>query len=314
MDSMTQSSTGTRLAIVGAGAVGATLAYASLIRGAARSVALYDIDTAKVRAEELDLRQGLQFVPAAHVEGSDDIEICAGADVIAVTAGAKQQPGQSRLDLAASTTALMRTLMPRLVEVAPDAVVIMVTNPVDVITYVAQKLTGLPPGRLFGSGTVLDSARLRGLIATHCGVAVQNVHAYIVGEHGDSEIPLWSTATAGAVPVLDLTTEAERDAMAHDVVRSAYEIIAGKGATSYAIGVSAGRIIEAVLRDEHRVLPVSTLADGHLGIEDVCLSVPSVVGAAGVERQLRVPMTDAEAAGLRASGDSIRAAARSLGF
>ncbi|GAB2611933.1 L-lactate dehydrogenase [Pseudactinotalea suaedae] len=311
---MISSSRGTKLAVVGAGSVGATLAYAAVIQGLSRSVVLYDVNAAKVRAEALDLQQSLQFVPAAHVSGSDDIGICAGADVIAVTAGAKQQPGQTRLDLAASTTSLMRTLMPQLVAVAPDAIIIMVTNPVDVITYVAQKLTGLPPHQLFGSGTVLDSARLRGLIASRCGVAVQNVHAYIVGEHGDSEIPLWSSASVGAIPVTDLIEEAERDQMAHDVVHAAYEIISGKGATSYAIGVSAGRIIEAVLRDEHRVLPVSTMVDGHLGIEDVCLSIPSVVGAGGIERQLHVPMTDREVAGLRASADEIRSVARGLGF
>ncbi|WP_420112945.1 L-lactate dehydrogenase [Pseudactinotalea sp.] len=311
---MIESSTGTKLAVVGAGSVGSTLAYAALIRGLSRSVVLYDVNAAKVRAEALDLRQGLQFVPAAHVEGSDEIEICAGADIIAVTAGAKQQPGQTRLDLAASTTSLMRTLMPQLVEVAPDAVIVMVTNPVDVITYVAQKLTGLPPHQLFGSGTVLDTARLRGLIASRCGVAVQNVHAYIVGEHGDSEIPLWSSAVVGAVPVTDLIDEAERDQMAHDVVHAAYEIITGKGATNYAIGVSAGRIIEAVLRDEHRVLPVSTMADGRHGIEDVCLSIPSVVGRVGIERPLHIPMTDHEVTGLRASADEIRKVARELGF
>lgn len=294
--------------------MGATLAYAALIQGLSRSVALYDVNAAKVRAEALDLQQSLQFVPAAHVEGSDDIDICAGADVIAVTAGAKQQPGQTRLDLAASTTSLMRSLMPKLVEVAPNAVIIMVTNPVDVITYVAQKLTGLPPNQLFGSGTVLDSARLRGLIASRCGVAVQNVHAYIVGEHGDSEIPLWSSAIVGAVPVTELIGEADREQMAHDVVHAAYEIITGKGATNYAIGVSACRIIEAVLRDEHRVLPVSTMVDGHLGIDDVCLSIPSVVGFSGIERQLHVPMTDHEVAGLRASADEIRQVARDLGF
>lgn len=311
---MIESATGTKLAVVGAGSVGSTLAYAALIRGLARSVALYDVNATKVRAEALDLRQGLQFVPAAHVEGSDDIQICTGADIIAVTAGAKQQPGQTRIDLAASTATLMRTLMPQLVEVAPDAIILMVTNPVDVITYVAQKLTGMAPNRLFGSGTVLDSARLRGLIASRCGIAVHNVHATIVGEHGDSEIPLWSTATAGAIPVTELIDETERDQMASDVVHAAYEIIAGKGATNYAIGVSAGRILEAVLRDEHRVLPVSTMVDGYRSIDDVCLSVPSVVGASGIERQLQVPMTDHEVAGLRASADAIRAVARSLGF
>lgn len=311
---MTRRVSTTKVAVVGAGSVGSTLAYATLLRGIARSVALFDIDASKVHAEALDLRQGLQFMPAAEVTGSDDIAVCEGAQVIAVTAGAKQQPGQSRLDLAASTTAMMRSLMPRLVEVAPEAVIIMVTNPVDVVTYVAQQLTGLPSHQLFGSGTVLDSARLRGLIAARCGVAVQNVHAYIVGEHGDSEIPLWSTAVVGAVPVLDLTTAPEREQMSHDVVHAAYEIIRGKGATNYAIGASASRIIEAVIRDERRVLPVSTRVDGFHGIDDVCLSVPTIVGAGGAERRLDVPMSEAEIAGLRSSAASIKQVARDLGF
>ena len=161
---------------------------------------------------------------------------------------------------------------------------------------------------------MLDSARLRGLVAAHCGVAVQNVHAYVVGEHGDSEIPLWSSASIGGVPVTALVPAAERDAMAAEVVGAAYEIIRGKGATNYAIGVSASRIIEAVLRDEKRVLPVSTLLDDYHGISDVCLSVPTVVGAGGAERRLEVPVSDDELAGLRRSADRIRATARGLGF
>ncbi len=311
---VTDSISGPKVAIVGAGSVGSTLAYALLLRGVARHVVLYDIDAGKVRAETLDLRQGLQFMPAAHVDGSDDIDVCADADVVAVTAGAKQQAGQSRLDLAASTTRLMVDLMPRLVQVAPRATYVMVTNPVDVITYVAQKVTDLPPARLFGSGTVLDSARLRGLVAQTCGVAVQSVHAYIVGEHGDSEIPLWSSATVGAVPITDLTTIEQREQMAHDVVHAAYEIIAGKGATNYAIGASASRIIESVLRDERQVLPVSTLLSGTLGLDDVCLSIPTVVGAGGAERPLAPTLSGEELSGLRAGADSLRSAARELGF
>src|SRR5690606_38287120 len=185
----------TKLAVVGAGSVGATLAYAALMRGAARTVALSAIDAPKVEAEALDIGHGIQFMPMADVVGSDDVSVCAGADVVVVTAGAKQKPGQSRLDLAGSTIGLMRTLLPQLVEVAPDAVYLMVTNPVDAVTYAALKISGLPAHQLFGSGTVLDSSRLRYLLAQHTGVAVQNIHAYIVGEHGDSEMPLWSSAT-----------------------------------------------------------------------------------------------------------------------
>lgn len=312
----------TKLAVVGAGAVGATLAYAALMRGAARTVALHDINAAKVEAEALDLQHGVQFVPQAEVLGSDDIAVCADADVVVVTAGAKQKPGQSRIDLAGATIELMKKILPPLVEVAPDAVYIMVTNPVDVVTYASLKISGLPPQQMFGSGTVLDSSRLRYLIAEHCGVAVQNVHAYIAGEHGDSEIPLWDSASIGAVPLLEwnrsgkhgpLTAEV-RAQIAHEVANSAYRIIEGKGATNYAVGLAGTRIIEAVLNNEHSVLPVSSLLDDYFGITDVCLSVPSIVGRRGIYDTLQVPLSDAEYDGLKKSADQLRAVARQFGF
>lgn len=317
----------TKVAVVGAGSVGATLAYAALMRGATRTLALYDINGAKVEAEVLDIGHGIQFMPMAEIIGSDDIQVCADADVVVVTAGAKQKPGQTRLDLAEATVGLVTKLMPQLVEVAPDAVYIMVTNPVDVVTYAALKVSGLPPGRVFGSGTVLDSSRLRYLLARHTGVAVQNIHAYIAGEHGDTEIPLWSSATIGAVPLTEWRgipgpdgtftgrlTEADRERIAHEVVTSAYKIIEGKGATNYAVGLAGSRIIEAVLGDEGRVLPVSSLLDGYLGIDDVCLSVPSVVGREGVRTPLEIRMSVEELTGLRRSADALRSVAHSLGL
>src|SRR5687768_9162692 len=173
-----------KIAVVGAGSVGATIAYACIMRGVAQQIVLYDVNRQKVDAEVLDLNHGLQFVPMATVEGSDDVGICADANVIVITAGAKQKPGQTRMDLASANTEICRKLLPQLQRVAPNAVYLLVTNPVDVITYVTQKLTGLPPARVLGSGTVLDSSRFRYLIAARCNVAVQNVHAYIVGEHG----------------------------------------------------------------------------------------------------------------------------------
>ena len=312
----------TKLAVVGAGAVGATLAYAALMRGAARTVALHDINAAKVEAEVLDLRHGIQFVPEAEVLGSDDVAVCADADVVVITAGAKQKPGQSRVDLAEATINLMTKILPPLVEVSPNAVYIMVTNPVDVVTYASLKISGLPSNQLFGSGTVLDSSRLRYLVGEHCGVAVQNVHAYIAGEHGDSEIPLWNSASIGGVPLLDwnrmashgpLTVEA-RERIAHEVVTSAYRIIEGKGATNYAVGLAATRIIEAVINDEHSVLPVSSLLTDYYGISDVCLSVPSVVGRNGVDELLQVPLSDSEYDGLKTSADTLRAVARQFGY
>jgi L-lactate dehydrogenase len=312
----------TRLGIVGAGAVGATLAYAALMRGTAQTVALFDIDAKKVQAEALDLSHGIQFMPMAHVVGSDDVAVLAGCDVVVFTAGAKQKPGQSRLDLAESTIGIVRSLLPRLVEVAPDAVHVMVTNPVDVVTWAALQVSGLPDARLFGSGTVLDSSRLRFLLAEHLGVAAQSIHAYVVGEHGDSELPLWSSASVGSVPLLSwpgadgrpALDEATRDRIALDVVQSAYRIIEGKGATNYAIGLAATRVVEALVNDERRILPVSSRLEDYLGIRDVCLSVPAIVHAGGVGDRVEVPMTDAELAGLRRSAEAVRATARRFGF
>jgi L-lactate dehydrogenase len=310
-----------KVAVVGAGAVGTAIAYAAQIRGVCRQLALFDLNAEKVRAEVLDLNHGLQFTPMARITGSDELAVCADADVVVITAGAKQRPGQTRLDLAAANVAMCRELVPALVELAPDALVLVVTNPVDVVTYAALQFSGLPSQRVFGSGTVLDSSRLRFLIAEHTGVAVQNVHAYIAGEHGDSEVPLWSTATIGGVPVRDWGAAGERPldetarALIHNrVVTSAYEIIAGKGATSLAIGLAVSRILEAVLNDEHRVLPVTSRLDGVHGLSDVCLSMPAVVGRAGVERVLATPLSDGERERLIASAETVRAAARDLGL
>lgn len=312
----------TKVSIVGAGAVGSTMAYATLMRGAARTVALYDINKAKVEAEALDLAHGMQFMPNADVIGSDEIAVCENSDLIVVTAGAKQKPGQSRIDLAEATIGLMSKILPQLQEAAPNAIYVMVTNPVDIVTYAALKITGLPQKQLFGSGTVLDSSRLRYLIAEHTGVAVQNVHAYMAGEHGDTEIPLWSSATIGGVPLLEWEgidgnkplTSSDRDAIASDVINSAYQIIAGKGATNYAIGLAGSRIIEAVLNDERRVLPISTKLDDYYGIEDTCLSVPTLVGREGALQRLSVPLSATEIRGLQKSATSLREVARSFGF
>lgn len=309
-----------KVAIVGAGAVGSTLAYAGLMRGFARTVALYDINTAKVEAEALDLAQGVQFMPEATVLGSSDVEVCADADVVVVTAGAKQQPGQSRMDLAGATISLMDKVLPPLLNVAPHAVYILVTNPVDVVTFAAIKKSGVGPHQMFGSGTVLDSSRLRHMVAKECHVAIGNVHAYIAGEHGDSEVPLWSSATIGGVPIGDwhddegkpIMTREVRDRIHHDVVQSAYRIIEGKGATNYAIGAAGARIVEAVLGDQNRVLPVSALID-FPGVGEVCMSLPTVVGRGGISHSVPVPLDPQETEALAASARSIRATAEKFG-
>jgi L-lactate dehydrogenase len=310
-----------KLAIIGAGSVGATIAYASMIRGVAKSIVLYDLNAAKVSAEVLDLNHGLQFVRMASVEGSDDLKICANADVIVVTAGAKQKPGQTRMDLAAANTGICKQLIPRLLSVAPDAILLLVTNPVDVLTYVALKISGLERNRVFGSGTVLDSSRFRFLIAQRLKVAVQNVHAYIAGEHGDSEIPLWSSADVGNVPLHEWAvaghgklTVRDRTEIFQNVKNAAYQVIQGKGATNYAIGLATARILEALLHDENRVLPVSSLIENFNGVSDVCLSVPCIVNRMGVEPPLLLPLNPAELAGLRHSAEQIRQTIRNVGF
>lgn len=310
-----------RIAIVGAGSVGATIAYAAMIRGAATEIAIYDNQRKKVEAQVLDLNHGLQFVHTTSVEGSDDPAICSGASVIVITAGAKQKPGQTRMDLLAGNVEICRKLIPDLMKVAPDAIFLLVTNPVDVITYITMKLSGLPRNRVLGSGTVLDSSRFRFLIAQRCRIAVQSVHAYIAGEHGDSEIPLWSSAAIGSIPLSQWAVPGhgklsvrDRTDIFQNVKNAAYQIVEGKGATHFAIGLATVQILLSILRNENRVLPVSSLIENFNDISDVCLSVPCVVGEKGTGEILPIQLNDAELAGLKHSAETIRQAIRSAGF
>ena len=266
-----------KVAIIGAGAVGSTLAYACVNKGVAREIVLQDIAKEKVEAEAMDIAQGIQFTSAGSVAGSDDPEICRGADVIAITAGAKQKPGQSRIELAGATVGIMEKILPKLVEVAPNAIFVLVANPVDVVTYCAKKITGLPENQIFGSGTVLDTARMR----------------YLVSLETDQE---------------------KRERIAYDVVRSAYRIIEGKGVTNYAVGLAVQRIISAILNDEQRVLTISPLLEQWHGISDVCMSVPTIVGREGAGRRLDLPLTVEERDKLTESADRLRSVARSLGY
>lgn len=311
-----------KISIVGAGAVGTAVAYASAMRGDARDIALYDIDKLRVEAEALDIAHGIQFTPCGAVTGSDDIEIVRGSDLVVVTAGAKQKPGQTRMDLATSTVNLMKHLVPSLMNVAPDAIYMFITNPVDVITYVSMKIAGVPRNQFFGSGTVLDTSRLRYLVSLETGVATQNIHAYVAGEHGDSEVALWSSAEIGNVPITSwgptlngqLFDKTLRDDIAREVVNSAYKIIEGKGATNYAIGLTAANIIAAVLRDESRVLTISTLLEDWEGISDICMAAPTILGRAGAGRVLNPPLSPEERSGLVHSAEQIKSAIKALGF
>ncbi|MGC5221245.1 L-lactate dehydrogenase [Micromonospora sp. DT81.3] len=308
-----------KLTVVGAGSVGASVAYAALIRGSARHVALYDIATAKVEAEVLDLAHGTQFTGASDIVGGSDISVVEGSHIVVITAGAKQNPGQSRIELAGVNAGIIATMMPQLLEVAPNAVYVLVTNPCDVLTVLAAEASGLPRERIFSSGTVLDTSRLRWKLGERAGVSTSSVHAYIVGEHGDTEFPLWSKATIGTVPILEWETEGhprmtkdELDSIAIDVRDAAYKVIQGKGATNYAIGLSSARIVEAVLNDEHAVMPVSTVLSDFHGVDGIALSVPSIVSASGAVPIRETPFSDEEVALLRRSSDALGTVIQSL--
>jgi L-lactate dehydrogenase len=310
-----------KVAIIGAGSVGASMAYACLIRRSARSVVLYDVNTAKVQAEVLDLAHGAMFTGSAEIQGGDDPALLEGSHVVVVTAGAKQQPGQTRLDLAATNVSLLEKLMPVLLERAPDAVFVLVTNPCDVLTVAAQQISGLPAHRVMSSGTVLDSSRLRLVLARRALVSPTSVHANIVGEHGDTEFALWSEARIGPVPLREWSakgqqpfTTDELEQITHDVRNAAYRVIEGKGATNFAIGLAGARIIEAVLGDEHAILPVSTVHDGYKGYSGVAFSMPSIVDGTGVPHVLDVMLSPEEERLLEVSAEALHGTQATLGL
>ena len=287
----------TKLAIVGAGAVGSTLAFAAAQRGVARQIVLEDIAKEHVEAEVLDMQHGSSFYPTVSIDGSDDPEICRDADMVVITAGARQKPGQSRLDLAGATINIMKSIIPNMMKVAPNAIYMLITNPVDVVTHVCQKLSGLPTNQIFGSGTNLDSARLRFLIAQQ-------------------------TATIGGVPMCDWTPlpghepldAAKREEIHQEVKNAAYKIINGKGATNYAIAMSGVDIIEAILRDSNRILPVSSMLKDFHGISDVCMSVPTLLNRKGVNTAINTPVSDRELAALKRSAETLKETAAQFGF
>ncbi len=308
-----------KLTVIGAGSVGTSVAYAALIRGSARHVNLYDIATDKVEAEVLDLAHGTQFTGPSTITGGSDLALVEGSHVVVITAGAKQKPGQTRTELASVNASIMADLLPDLVEVAPDATYILVTNPCDVLTVLAAEASGLPPQKIFASGTVLDTSRLRWKLAERTGVSMSSVHAFIVGEHGDSEFPLWSEARIGPVPILDWETEGhprltvdELDRIAIDVRDAAYKIIRGKGATNNAIGLSSTRIVEAVLQDQKAILPVSTVLTDFHGINKTALSVPCIVDASGAVPIRNTPFSEKELQLLERSAGALTGVIESL--
>ncbi|WP_302082620.1 L-lactate dehydrogenase [Salinibaculum rarum] len=290
-----------KVAIVGTGDVGATTAFALMNSGTVSEIALIDIDPEKARGEAMDLSHGEGFVKPVDIYVGD-YEDCWDADVVIITAGARQKPGETRLELLERNVEIFKDMVPKITDgIASETVLLVVTNPVDVLAYVTWRVSDLPYERVIGAGTTLDTARFQQVLSEHCDIAAENVNAYVIGEHGDSEVPLWSTAHLAGIPFdeyCELTARPHDDetkAELTELVRgAAYEIIEKKGATYYAIGMATVDIIDALIRDEDTIMTVSTLMQGHHGIDDIYLSLLCVVNRRGVRNILEFDLSEEE--------------------
>ena len=300
--------------IIGVGQVGLACAYSMLIQNCFDELILQDIATERVEGEVMDLIHGMSFLEPTDLKAGTVADAGQNADIVIITAGAAQKPGESRLNLLERNVAIFRSILADVVKYCPDAILLIVSNPVDIMTYVTLKITGFPSYRVIGSGTVLDSARFRTLIAQKLGIDARSVHAYIVGEHGDSEVPVWSTANVAGLKLLvdgnwDSLPEKDRqelDELFSRVKNAAYEIIQRKGYTSSAIGLSVTDIVKSILGSQERVLTVSSLVNGFYGIENMCLSLPTVVNEKGVLKTVNLTLSEREQQQLLHSAEVLR--------
>lgn len=308
-----------KVGIIGAGAVGSTAAYALVLQGSASDIVLVDLNTKLAEAQAQDIQHATPFAWSSRVRAGGYADL-AGARVVVLAAGAAQRPGDTRLDLLERNARVFRQIVPAVLDAAPEAVLLVASNPVDVITDMVARLAGPARGRVLGSGTLLDTARFRALLAERLGVSSASVHAYVLGEHGDSEVLGWSGATIGGLPVAEVAAQrgrplddAVRAEIDESVRRAAYRIIDGKGATWFGIGAGLSRIIRAIDQDERLLLSVSAPTAEIEGIADVTLSLPRIVGAGGVIATLFPPdLSDEERAALRRSATLLREAADSV--
>ncbi len=307
---------GRKVAVIGCGFVGAASAFAIMESGLFSEMVLIDANKEKAEGEALDISHGLPFSKPMQIYAGDYQDI-ADASVIVVTAGAGQKPGETRLDLVKKNVGIFGSIIPQIAEVNKDAIMLIVANPVDVLTYTAWKLSGYPENRVFGSGTTLDTARFKYLLGQHLSVDSRSVHAFIIGEHGDSEIAAWSSANVSGIPIHDFCEmrghfehEKAMKEIAENVKNSAYEIIEKKGATYYGIAMSVRRICEAIVRDEKTILPVSSIQHDNHGISDVALSMPAIVGKNGVEGTVPISLNEDEERALKLSADTLKGVIR----
>lgn len=307
-----------KCAIIGCGAVGATTAFALLKSGLFSELVLLDVNHKKALGEAMDIAHSVPFVRPVNVYAGDypDLKDCG---FIIITAGAGQAPGETRIDLVRKNAAIFQSIIPQITAYTQDSILLVVANPVDILTHIALKLSGFPASRVIGSGTVLDTARLKYLLGERLSVDPRNIHAFIIGEHGDTELPVWSSANVSGIDLEDFcasTGQCVDMACVHDIYEevknSAYRIIENKGATCYAIALAVLRIAEAIVRDENSVLPVSGLVDGHYGLHDICLGLPAIVGRDGIRCILDIPLDEQENRALQASAQALSAVLNSL--
>lgn len=290
-----------KVVIIGAGFVGATSAYAIMNLGLASEIVLLDLDQDKAEGEAMDLNHGASFVKPVRIK-SGSYEDCKDARLIVIAAGANQKPGETRLDLGKKNTEVFKNIIPKITEYTQEAILLVVTNPVDVLTYVTMKVSGFPARQVIGSGTVLDTSRFRYLLSEHCKISPQNIHAYILGEHGDHEVTAWSLTTVAGVKFKDYCVICAKDCengefekeMSSKVRNAAYEIIDKKGATYYAVGLVVARIVEAIFRDENTIMTISCCLDGEYGLSNLALGVPAIVGSQGIKQVLTLDLNQEE--------------------
>lgn len=298
-----------KVAIVGLGRVGITTAYAILLKGLATELVLFSREIEKAEGEKADLEHGMPFYPKCNIVASSNYEDLSGTDLVIFTAGCAQKPGETRLDLAKNNCAIVDSLIPNIVKHAPHTLILMVANPVDIMTLRAAEKAKLPEGRVFGSGTLLDTARFRLHLSKGIKISAKSIHTYILGEHGDSSFSATSTATIGGKPILTFPEMSpEHIQWAQDQTRKdAYKIISGKGATYYGIASAVTHIVETIMRDSKKIIPLSTPLTGQYGINNVSLSLPCILGRNGVERVIDLPLSVSELASLNHSAETIRA-------
>lgn len=290
-----------KIAIVGAGNVGSTFAFSLMISGLAREIVLIDKNELLAKGECMDLNHGASLSHPTKIYAAG-FASCEDADIVVITAGANQKPGQSRTDLTKANVEIFKDFIPSIAKYAKNAILLVVTNPVDILTYATLKLSGFPTGKVLGSGTVLDTARLKYMIGEYCKVDSSNIHTYIIGEHGDSELPVWSNATIGGMEIETFCADyvgignakRELNKIFNNVKNSASQIINAKGATNYSIALALVKITQSILRNENSILPVSTLINDYYGISDVCISIPSIVNINGVEQYIKLNLSNQE--------------------